>query len=82
MSTVQTPAQLLDEIADLFASRPSREEILAFRLSAAVQQQARELLEKCRSGHISPEEQRELDQFEQVDLLMSLVKARLRLQQP
>ncbi len=77
MSTVQEPIRLLEEIADLMASNPTREQLVAFRPSASVQARARELLTRQGIGEITADEQRELDQFEQAELLMRLVKARL-----
>lgn len=78
MSTVQTPTRLLEEIADLFASSPDHDQVLGFQPSEAVRRRAGELLAKLRNESLAPDEQRELDQFEQAELLMRLVKARLR----
>lgn len=78
MSTVQTPTRLLEEIADLFASTPDEDQVLNFQPSNFVRQRAGELLEKLRNDRLTLDEQRELDQFEQSELLMRLVKARLR----
>lgn len=80
MSTVQHPSRILEEIADLFASCPNREQLLGFRPSSAVQQRASELLAKQNDGTTTDEEQRELDQYEQAEVLMRLVKARLKTQ--
>lgn len=78
MSTVESPIQVLEEAAELFASSPSPERILGFRFSAATQQRAAELLQKQREGSLSPDEYRQLEQFEQAELLIRLVKARVR----
>lgn len=78
MALLDTPTRLLEEIADLWASGPSPGQLLDFRPSAEVQQRARQLLSKSGAGQISAEEQRELDQYEQAELLMQMVKARLR----
>jgi len=77
MSIVQEPIRLLEEIADLMAASPTREQLLEFRPSTSVQSRASELLEKQNAGTVTAEEQRELDQFEQAELLMRLVRARL-----
>ncbi|MBI1903330.1 MAG: hypothetical protein HYS13_19690 [Planctomycetia bacterium] len=74
--------QLLREVADLFTSGPLREELLAFRPSKAVQRRARELLAKSDAGELTSDEERQLTQFEHVELLMRLVKARLRNRKP
>jgi len=82
MSAIRTPPRLVDEIADFLASNPTQEQLLAFRPSEPVQQQARRLLTKANEGTLSPEEQRELAQFEQAELLMRLVKARIYARMP
>jgi len=79
MAVVQEPIRLFEEIADLLTSRPTEDQLLGFRPSQNVQDRARDLLEKQNAGTISAEEQRELDQFEQAEILMRLVKAAGRL---
>ena len=78
MTTLQAPTRLTDEIAELFASCPSRDELLGFRPSDAVVERVRALLDKLKEGELAEEERRELDHYEQAELLMRLVKARLR----
>ena len=78
MAIAETPFRIMEEIADLFASSPSRDDLLAFRPSPAVQQRATELLDRQADGEATPDNHRELDQFAQAELLMRLVKARLR----
>jgi hypothetical protein len=75
-----TPAspRLLDEVAEFLASSPTPEQILAFRPSEPVQRRARELLARQNAGQLTREEERELAQFENTEILMRLVKARLR----
>lgn len=78
MTVVESPSSILEEIAAFLASGPSREEILEFRPSEAVQQRARELLDKQQAHSLSWEEERELEQFQNAELLMRLTKAKLR----
>jgi uncharacterized protein (DUF433 family) len=73
-----TKASLLDELATFFASGPSRSAILEFRPSPATVERARQLLELNRSDTLDEASRRELDQFEFVESLMRLVKARIR----
>ncbi len=77
MSIVETPTRLLDEIAEFLASSPTREQLLSFRPSESVQRQARELLIRSNEGTLSAQEHRELNQLEQAELLMRLVKSRV-----
>lgn len=78
MAMTQSEPSLVDEIADFLASTPSREELLEFRPSEHVQERARQLLAKIKTGRLSDDERRELDRFEHLEVLMRLVKARLR----
>jgi hypothetical protein len=78
MPSTQAPSKLFDEIATLFASDPRPQRILDFRPSDETVKRASELLELNRQGRLSDELCQELDQFEQADLLMRLVKARIR----
>lgn len=80
MASVSTPVRIFEEIADLIASRPDDQTLLAFRPSLAAQERASELLEKNRQDSLTEEEREELDQFTQAELFMRLVKARVRKQ--
>jgi hypothetical protein len=72
---------LIEEIADFLASCPSREQLLSYHPSLQVQQRARQLLEKSKSGRSTADEQWELDQFEHAEMLVQLIKARVRAEQ-
>jgi hypothetical protein len=69
----------LAEILEALASLPPPEEVLALRPSAALQQRIEELLEKNRSAGLSPEEQQEWQQYQYVEHLVRLAKARAAL---
>jgi len=79
MKTIEPGTSLVDEIADFLATTSSREELLQFRPSEPVQERVRELLAKLKTGQLSEDERRELDRFEHLEVLMRLVKVRLRL---
>lgn len=68
----------LDEVADMLALRPSRDEVLAYHPSAEVESRYLELLNRHRECSLSSEEQEELEQFRQTEMLLRLLKARLR----
>ena len=78
MASVTSPARIFDEIADLIASEPDRETLLAYRPSQPALDRASELLQKNREGSLTADEQHELDQFTQAELFLRLVKARVR----
>lgn len=78
MPVVESANPIVDEIAELIASNPTAEQILNFHPSTELQVRARDLLAKSSAGTLSAEEDHELQQFQQAELLMRLVKARLR----
>jgi hypothetical protein len=82
MSTTNAPSRLLEELATLFASNPTGAEILAFRPSPTCVARATELLELNRQHQLDESTREELAQYEQGELLMRLVKARVRENQP
>lgn len=78
MPVTQSSSMLFEELASLFASAPRPQQILDFRPSDAAVQRASELLELNRQGRLGDELRDELDQYEQAELLMRLIKARIR----
>lgn len=81
MSTTHATSMLFDEIAGLFASAPSADQIARFKPSQRTIDRASELLELNRRNELSSEQREELNQFEQAELLMRVVKARIRADQ-
>ncbi|MDZ4684791.1 MAG: hypothetical protein SH850_06835 [Planctomycetaceae bacterium] len=69
---------LLDEFAEFFASQPSREALLSYQLPPAVVQRAVDLLDRASAGQLTEKDAWDLQQFEQMELLMRLIKARLQ----
>lgn len=69
----------LGGVLETLASLPAPETVLALRLSAAQQERVEELLEKNRNGALSPPEQREWAQYQYVEHLVRLAKARAAL---
>ena len=78
MSTGHAPSTLFEELAALFALAPSAQTIVDFRPSQASLDRASELLELNRRNQLDEQTREELHQFEQAELLMRLVKARIR----
>jgi hypothetical protein len=74
----QKATWLTEELADLLASCPTREKLLSYRPSSRIQERAGDLLQKLKNGRLTADEERELDQFEHAEMLMQMVKARLR----
>ena len=66
-------------ILETLAALPSPEEVLALRPSSALQERIEELLDKSHSGCLSPQEQQEWEQYQYVEHLVRVAKARAAL---
>jgi hypothetical protein len=62
-------------ILDFLASRPSKEDILAFGPTPEMSERLKTLLERSKAGKLTHYEQRELDEYERIEHLMILLKA-------
>lgn len=72
MSTIVVP--IYEEVYQFLISSPKPQEIIDFRVSEETQKRVSILLSKNRDGILTPDERSELDQFEQVNHLMSMMK--------
>lgn len=66
------------DFIDFLATGSEPNEIAAVQASPALQERIVELLDKNRAGTLTAQEASELDRYEQLDYLMTLVKARAR----
>jgi hypothetical protein len=74
------PEKTIKEVVtDFLGSAPTLAEIAAYRIPDELQQRAHDLLEKNRTGNLSDEERAEMEEFRQLDHLLTLVKAKARL---
>ena len=76
---MQVAEKAYDEMIDLFARGSSPGEIIQFHPSRVAQQRANDLLERNKSGQLTPDEAIELERLGELEHLMQLVKARARL---
>jgi len=65
------------EIVEFIAARGPRE-VVDFKPSPATQERVRDLIQREKSSELSEEERVELDDYEHLELLMNLAKARAR----
>lgn len=72
MSTIAI--SIYEEVYQFLISSPTPQEIIDFRVSDETQRRVSILLSKNRDGILTPDERSELDQFEQVNHLMSMMK--------
>ncbi|QSJ19753.1 hypothetical protein JYQ62_14190 [Nostoc sp. UHCC 0702] len=70
------PSPIYLEVLDFLVTRPTYEQILAFKVSERSQAQLQTLLEKNREGNLSSFETAELNLYEQLDALMTMLKVR------
>ena len=70
--------ELYNEVIEFFAGGPTSRAIVAFHLSAEIQHHLAELLDKNQDGTLTSEQQVELDKYESLDYLVTLVKAHAR----
>jgi hypothetical protein len=68
------------EVLDFLLTRPTPQDIIAFRVSPAAQARLRALLDRNREDELNAAEAAELDLYEQLEHLMLLLKAKARAQ--
>ena len=69
---------IYDELLDLFAGTANADRLRNFRLSSQKQSRLDLLLQKNRDGELSAADRAELDEFERLEHLGRMLKARLR----
>lgn len=69
------PAHIYRYILDFLASKPTPEQIAAFTPTLKMQERLQTLLERSKAGQLTPTEQRELDEYERSEHLVSMLKA-------
>ena len=79
MSLELRAPKVVDEFAEFIARRPSDEEILNFHASEAVQNRVSQLLAKNRSVGLTDDEEREMDEYEYIEHLVAMLKAKTQL---
>jgi hypothetical protein len=67
---------LRDEVADFFASSPSAQEIVDFRLSESSEHFISALLDANRTRGLMPDEQIVLDEYTRIERLVQAIKVR------
>jgi hypothetical protein len=66
------------EVCAFFARGPKPSDIVAFRPSEVASDRMRELLRRSKEGALTPAEESEMDEIEEIDNLVSLIKAEAR----
>ncbi|MDZ7961002.1 MAG: hypothetical protein RMY34_24495 [Aulosira sp. DedQUE10] len=68
------PTRVYQYILDFLVSKPTPEQILAFRPTAEMQERMQTLLRLSKVGELNPTEQKELDEYERIEHLMIMLK--------
>jgi hypothetical protein len=68
------PSQVYRYTLDFLTSQPTPEQIAAFRPTPEMQTRLQTLLARSYSGELTPTEQRELDEYEQIEHLIVMLK--------
>jgi hypothetical protein len=69
-------AKAYEEIINFIAAGPSTESVAAFKASPEAKARVVELIDREKSVGLTPEEQAELDSYEELEHIMILAKAR------
>ena len=77
LSLQQPPlsAQIYRYILNFLASNPTPEQITAFSPTPEMQSRLRVLLERSKAGELTTQERLELDEYEQIEHLVIMLKA-------
>jgi hypothetical protein len=75
-----TQSLVYTEVITFLASGPSPDQIVALRPSVTAQERLRDLLAKNQAGRLSEAESEELDEYQNLNHLMTLLKAQARRQ--
>ena len=70
-------AAVATEVVQFLSQNPSPQELLNFHVSPRAQEQLRRLMALNEAGLLSPEEQRELDELEQLEHIIIMLKAQV-----
>ena len=70
---------LSEEVVEFLASGPTPNEIIDFRPSPDIIERVQDLLDKNQESKLSEEVEEELDEYERLDYLMTLIKSRAQL---
>ena len=71
--------KVTDIVTDFIGSAPTLQELAAYRLPDDLQERAHDLLDKNREGSLSDNERTEMEEFRQIDHILTMVKAKARL---
>ena len=74
-ATAELPSTYL-EVLDFLVTRPTSEQLLKFKVSEHSQSRLQSLLQKSRDTNLTPSETAELNVYEQLDALITLLKVR------
>lgn len=69
---------LFDEVLEFMLSKPTAEQVIAFRLPSYLENHVNDLLDQSGEGKLLADEKAELDEFLQIDHFFTVLKSRAR----
>jgi hypothetical protein len=69
------PTHIYRYILDFLTSKPTSEQILAFRPTPEMSDRLETLLSRCQAETLTPSEKQELDEYERIEHLIIMLKA-------
>lgn len=69
------PTYIYHYILDFLASKPTPEEMVAFRTTPEMVERLQPLVGRNKSGEITPAEQQEINEYERIEHLIIMLKA-------
>ena len=69
------PATIYHYVLNFLASKPTPEQIVAFRPTEQMQERLNTLLTRSKTGELTSTEKQELDEYERIEHLMIMLKA-------
>jgi hypothetical protein len=76
MNTSVKITKVYDEIIEFIAAGTTPQSVIDFKLSEAAQERLEDLVYRHKTGEVTPQEKKELDQFLTLEHIMTLAKAR------
>ncbi len=80
MSVRVKTKKVYDEVIDFIAGGTTPESVIAFQLSETSKERLQDLIEGTKTEGLSPEEREELETFLVLEHIMTLAKAKARIQ--
>jgi len=79
MAIAHVASELFEEVSDFLASGPTPEQIIAYKVSEALDERLHYLLDLNSQGEIGSDERAELEEFLRINHLLRMIKLKAQL---